>query len=253
MQNIINALKEILPARSTLRAPEGRPLILAHLSAEEGDWGFYGNGKPKFPNMVSSAVAKLREEGLVETEGWTWKWVGGGVHTQPLAPQPVSQPLANPAPQPIVEMVIEEEADLFEMFEEVDASWIYDLNDLATFEAITAATPCYGKYSNRDEECKGCPLALTCKAKTDGDKEAKKALRDAKAEAIEALAKAGFDFKSIKMPKSARLQDAQIVTLQNSVVCAASGYTLFKGEEAVFAPAWGIIHPAIYETLKSLK
>lgn len=241
MQNIITALKEILPSHISLRAPEGRPLILAHLKAEEGDWGFYGNGKPRFPNLVSNAIASLRDDGLVETHGWTWKWIGADCGHQPQSHQP------------IVEMVVEEDTDIFDMFEEVDASWVYDLSDPATFEAIISATPCYGKYSNRDEECKGCPLALTCKSKTDGDKEAKKALRDAKTEAIEALAKAGFDFKSIKMPKSARLQDAQIVTLQNPVECAASNTTLVTNEEAVFVPAWGIIHSSIYETLKNLK
>ena len=250
--SIANILSNLLQAHGSLRAPEGRRIVLETLGVEETAFGHYANGNPKFPNLVSSAVATLRDEGKITTNGWTWTW-GGTPTTSNL---PISTPISTPAPQ--VAMIIAEDSDsdsddLF-MEEEMDSSFLYDITDEATLAALAASTECFGKYSARDSACTSCPIAVQCTAKAQLLKEARaevraeKNARNAQAEAL------GVDLKALKggIPKSAQIASAEVITLKCDISCIATGKMMNIGETAVAIPSWGIVSTEAYEILKSL-
>ena len=240
---IYKALKEILPLKGPLQAPEGRREILKHLGQEDTHWGYYNNGSLRFPNLVSQTIARLREEGLVSTKGWTWMW------NQVSPPQDVSPPQVLP-PQA---MVVEETDDLFDDLEEEDVSFLYDLTDEMTLAAVAAATPCFGKYLERDPACKGCPLAHYCGEKNQSLKAQKAARSALNAENHAVLSRLGVNLKTIKanLPKTALMQEAAIINAKCDIDCVCSGVRLYAGETVVFVPQWGILHKIVYESLIS--
>lgn len=246
--SIANILSTLLQAHGSLRAPEGRKLVLETLAVEETAFGHYANGNPKFPNLVSSAVASLRDEGKITTNGWTWTW-GGTPTTSTL---PISTPIIAPAPQ-VAMIIAEDEDDLF-MEEEMDSSFLYDITDEATLVALAASTECFGKYSARDNACLSCPIAVQCTAKAQLLKEARAEVR-AEKNALTAQAEAlGVDLKALKggIPKSAQIASAEVITLKCDISCIATGKMMNIGGTAVAIPSWGIVSTEAYEILKSL-
>jgi hypothetical protein len=251
--SIANIISTLVQNHGSLRAPEGRKLVLETLGVEETAFGHYANGNPKFPNLVSSAVASLRDEGKITTNGWTWTW--GGTPTTSISTLPISTPVAMVIAQDEDPSTDEDDDDLFSsMEEEVDSSFLYDLTDEATLAALVASTECFGKFTERDSACTSCPLKGVCKEKVRLLKEARKDQRAERAATEQLASSLGLDTKAVKgsIPKSAQIQQAYKIYCQHPVNCASTGTIIDTGEEAVAVPSWGIITLKVFEIIKAL-
>lgn len=243
---ILKGARELFPQILPSRLQEARQALLNHLNLTEKDFGYFPSGLPKYDNYCSRVVSTLKSNGEMITEGWIWKW---NLETDFEAPPE----WMDNAVQMILATKDDDEFSFdFEEIEDVQTPSLYHLDDEETLIRLIAITPCFGKVVNSDPVCQGCPLFDLCKEKKGEHLTVKKEAREAKNEALEKAKQSGYDLKGLKIPKSARVHEAETIVCKNRVKCIASGETIAKDETAVRIPSWGIIKEIIYPVISEL-
>jgi len=232
-QKIKKACREIFPAILPSRLQEARRAILAHLGVSVEDFGYFPSGGNKFDNLCSQVVKDLKTSGEMSTDGWTWHWKTQEVQeTQEVQDVPFS----------------------LAMMEEVGViPTLYQIEDEETLVRLVSSTPCFGKVLDSDPECQGCPLLSFCKEKKDVAKEARKERKERKEVWLEEALAMGYDLRKVKVPNSARINDAVEIKAKAPTSCIVSKQVICEGEVAYHIPSWGMVKKAVGEAYINMK
>lgn len=227
---ILDSARSVFPNILPSVLQEARQALLAHLGMTLDDFGYYPSGGAKFDNLCSQVVKDLKSTGEMTTHGWEWRWVAQD----------------------------EQELDLLNLetfldeFVEEDTFSLYDLTDEDTLIRVVATTPCYGKVVKSDTMCQECPLfTLCCEAKGVASI-ARQSVKEAKAEALEIAKREGYDLKNIKIPKYARIHEANMIECKSETSCIVSGEKIDIDEVAVHIPGWGMVKAPIARAYQAM-
>jgi hypothetical protein len=74
---------------------------------------------------------------------------------------------------------------------------------------------------------------------------ARRLVKEQKFKALSKATEAGYNLKGVKIPKSARISDAEEVVCKESVLCVVSSEKIELGELAYHIPSWGMLKKVI--------
>lgn len=115
----------------------------------------------------------------------------------------------------------------------------YDITDEKTRLYLIEATPCWGTFAPRDEECGRCPLAHECRLHTETEKNLRAAER-ADDRALKARLEAlGIELKGLK--KIPAHESGRFMISQADCVCEISQKPIEKGDEIYYQPGIGVV------------
>ena len=249
---ILRGARELFPQILPSRLQEARSALLEHLNLTEKDFGYFPSGLPKYDNYCSRVVSTLKKNGEMITEGWIWKWNLETDFENQVEEHPEWMPGA-------VAMMLEshpepESFNIFE-FEEIkddNPPSLYNLGDEDTMIRLVATTPCFGKVVQSDSVCQGCPLFDLCREKKGEHLAVKKEAKNARNEALQRAKEAGYDLKGLKIPKSAKVHESEVIVCQNSIHCIATNTMIEKDEEAIRIPSWGILKKDVLPLIQEI-
>jgi len=235
-QIIEQGMRELFPRILPSRLQEARASLLHHLNMTKDDFGHFPSGQPKFDNYCSQVVKSLKATGDMTTQGWRWIWSS--------VEQPVEQAHT-------WSMFMDDLDDLLEDEVEETPS-LYNLECEDTVIRLVASTPCFGKVAQAETECQQCPLFDLCIEKKGEVRQAKRAAKTARGEALELASQAGYDLSGVKPPKAAKLHEITEYTLKSNSHCIVSGEELLAGDIVYHIPSWGLVNKTIGESYKAL-
>jgi len=118
----------------------------------------------------------------------------------------------------------------------------YGVDNPHIFNLIKEQTPCWGKFTDRDEVCKTCPLSTLCESHKVFTKESRKSSKESLESLMAELEELGFDgkIKGFEM-------EGKIFKAQGWCSCSISGIRIPPDEDAFMVKGVGVVQKAVFE------
>lgn len=118
----------------------------------------------------------------------------------------------------------------------------YGVDNPHIFNLIKEQTPCWGKFTDRDEVCKTCPLSTLCESHKVFTKESKKENKESLESLMGELEGKGFDgkIKGFEM-------EGEMFTAEKWCSCSVSGVRIAPDEDAYMVKGVGVVQKAVFE------